>query len=102
MEGLTKILAALSIAALVGGPLSLAQQNRALAGMHDGAGPSKDGTWWKHAVIYEVYPRSFADSNDDGVGDLKGITSHLDYLQGVVVDAIWLAPIYPSPQIDFG
>ncbi len=102
MVGLTKILAALSIAALMRGPLSLAQQNRALAGMRDGAGPSKDGTWWKHAVIHEVYPRSFADSNGDGVGDLKGITSHLDYLQGLGVDAIWLAPIYPSPQIDFG
>lgn len=58
--------------------------------------------WWKHAVIYEIYPRSFQDSNGDGVGDLNGITSRLDYLQKMGVDAIWLTPIYPSPQIDFG
>jgi alpha-glucosidase len=58
--------------------------------------------WWKHAVIYEVYPRSFQDSNGDGIGDLKGITDRLDYLQNVGVNAIWLTPIYPSPQHDFG
>jgi alpha-glucosidase len=60
------------------------------------------GTWWKHAVIYEVYPRSMQDSNGDGVGDLNGITSRLDYLQELGVDAIWLTPMYPSPQVDFG
>ena len=58
--------------------------------------------WWKHAVIYEIYPRSFQDSNGDGIGDLNGITSRLDYLKALGVDAIWLTPIYPSPQIDFG
>ena len=58
--------------------------------------------WWKHAVIYEIYPRSFGDSNGDGVGDLNGITEHLDYLQKLGVDAIWIAPMYPSPQVDFG
>jgi alpha-glucosidase len=58
--------------------------------------------WWKHAVIYEVYPRSFADSNGDGTGDLNGITAHLDYLKDLGVDAIWLTPFYPSPQVDFG
>src|SRR5271165_3236663 len=58
--------------------------------------------WWKHAVIYEIYPRSFQDSNGDGIGDLNGITSRLDYLKVLGVDAIWLSPIYPSPQIDFG
>ena len=58
--------------------------------------------WWKHAVIYEIYPRSFQDSNGDGIGDLNGITSRLDYLKTLGVDAIWLTPIYPSPQIDFG
>ncbi|HEY0796802.1 MAG TPA: alpha-amylase family glycosyl hydrolase [Acidisarcina sp.] len=58
--------------------------------------------WWEHAVIYEIYPRSFQDSNGDGVGDLKGITSRLDYLKVLGVDAIWLTPIYPSPQVDFG
>ncbi|MBV8629700.1 MAG: alpha-glucosidase [Silvibacterium sp.] len=58
--------------------------------------------WWKHAVIYEIYPRSFQDSNGDGIGDLNGITERLDYLQSLGVDAIWLTPIYPSPQVDFG
>src|SRR6202012_4768383 len=58
--------------------------------------------WWKHAVIYEIYPRSFQDSNGDGIGDLNGITSRLDYLKELGVNAIWLTPIYPSPQIDFG
>ncbi len=58
--------------------------------------------WWRHAVIYEVYPRSFADSNSDGIGDLRGIAEHLDYLKALGVDAIWLTPFYPSPQVDFG
>ena len=62
----------------------------------------QDQTWWKHAVIYEIYPRSFADSNGDGIGDLNGITEHLDYLKELGVDAIWIAPMYPSPQVDFG
>ena len=59
-------------------------------------------SWWKNAVIYEIYPRSFQDSNGDGIGDLNGITSRLDYLQALGIDAIWLTPIYPSPQVDFG
>src|SRR5579871_1943691 len=58
--------------------------------------------WWKNAVILEIYPRSYQDSNGDGVGDLNGITQHLDYLKSLGVDAIWLSPIYPSPQVDFG
>jgi len=58
--------------------------------------------WWKHAVFYEIYPRSFQDSDGDGIGDLNGITQRLDYLQSLGVDAIWLSPIYPSPQVDFG
>ncbi|HEU4982276.1 MAG TPA: alpha-glucosidase [Acidobacteriaceae bacterium] len=61
-----------------------------------------NGPWWKHAVIYEIYPRSFQDSNADGVGDLNGITSRLDYLHSLDINAIWLSPIYPSPQVDFG
>ena len=63
---------------------------------------TNDGPWWKHAVIYEIYPRSFQDSNGDGIGDLNGITQRLDYLQSLGVDALWLSPIYPSPQVDFG
>jgi alpha-glucosidase len=58
--------------------------------------------WWQHAVFYEIYPRSFADSNNDGVGDLKGIASKLDYLKNLGVDAIWISPCFPSPQVDFG
>jgi alpha-glucosidase len=58
--------------------------------------------WWQAGVIYQVYPRSFADANGDGVGDLPGITTHLDHLQRLGVDAVWLSPIYPSPMIDFG
>ena len=58
--------------------------------------------WWRHAVIYEIYPRSFQDSNGDGTGDLNGIRQRLDYLKDLGVDAIWIAPFYPSPQVDFG
>jgi alpha-glucosidase len=58
--------------------------------------------WWQHAVFYELYPRSFADSNNDGIGDLRGITSRMDYLRDLGVDAIWLTPCFPSPQVDFG
>jgi len=58
--------------------------------------------WWKEAVVYQVYPRSFKDSNGDGIGDLKGITSKLDYLQSLGVDVIWLSPHYDSPNADNG
>src|ERR1700691_2720936 len=58
--------------------------------------------WWQNAVFYEIYPRSFADSNDDGIGDLNGITSKLGYLHELGVDAIWITPFFPSPQVDFG
>ncbi|HEY5331602.1 MAG TPA: alpha-glucosidase [Acidobacteriaceae bacterium] len=66
------------------------------------AAPTTDSTWYNHAVIYEIYPRSFQDTNHDGIGDLNGITQRLDYLQHLGVDAIWIAPMYPSPQVDFG
>jgi len=58
--------------------------------------------WWRDGVIYEIYPRSFSDSNGDGLGDLPGIISRLDYLADLGVDALWLSPIYPSPDKDFG
>ena len=58
--------------------------------------------WWKNAVIYEIYPRSFADSNHDGIGDLQGIISKLDYLENLGIDAIWLCPVCKSPQDDNG
>jgi len=58
--------------------------------------------WWQHAVFYEIYPRSFADSNNDGIGDLNGIASKLNYLKDLGVDAVWITPCFPSPQVDFG
>src|SRR5215470_9681522 len=58
--------------------------------------------WWQNAVVYEIYPRSFQDSNADGIGDLNGIAQRLDYLQALGVDAIWIGPMFPSPQVDFG
>ena len=61
-----------------------------------------DTPWWRDAVVYQIYPRSFADSNGDGVGDLAGITSKLDYLADLGVDALWLSPIFTSPMRDFG
>jgi len=63
---------------------------------------SERSRWWQHAVFYEIYPRSFKDSNGDGIGDLNGITSKLDYVASLGVDAIWITPFYPSPQVDFG
>jgi alpha-glucosidase len=62
----------------------------------------KDFLWWRDGIIYQIYPRSFADSNNDGIGDLPGIINKLDYLQELGIDAIWLSPIYPSPDADFG
>ncbi|MDY2596352.1 MAG: alpha-amylase family glycosyl hydrolase, partial [Oliverpabstia sp.] len=59
-------------------------------------------TWWKESVIYQIYPRSFMDSNGDGIGDLKGITSRLDYLKELGIDVIWLSPVYQSPNDDNG
>jgi len=58
--------------------------------------------WWRGAVIYEIYPRSFSDSNADGIGDLQGIIDRLDYVAGLGVDAIWIAPFFKSPMADFG
>lgn len=64
--------------------------------------PSPDLDWWRGAVIYQVYPRSFADSNGDGIGDLEGVISRLDYIAGLGVDAIWISPFFKSPMKDFG
>jgi hypothetical protein len=58
--------------------------------------------WWKHGIVYQVYPRSFQDSNGDGIGDLDGIRARLDHLVSLGVDAVWISPIYPSPMADFG
>ena len=61
-----------------------------------------DKTWWKHGTIYQIYPRSFQDTNGDGVGDLEGIRKRLDYLAWLGIHAIWISPIFPSPMADFG
>jgi alpha-glucosidase len=65
------------------------------------------GDWWRHGVVYQIYPRSLQDSDGDGIGDLAGIVSRLDYLNdgtpaSLGIDAIWLSPFYPSPMVDFG
>ncbi len=76
-------------------------------GVKSGEAPApKSGTdqaaWWRHAVVYEIYPRSFKDSDGNGIGDLNGIASKLDYLADIGIDAIWITPFFPSPQVDFG
>ena len=58
--------------------------------------PTRD--WWRQAVVYQVYPRSFADSNGDGLGDLRGVTSRADHLAELGVDAVWLSPFYPTSR----
>ncbi|HVH72083.1 MAG TPA: alpha-glucosidase [Candidatus Dormibacteraeota bacterium] len=78
-------------------PAPTAAHKHASQGAHTAQDP-----WWKHAVIYEIYPRSFQDSNGDGVGDINGITSRLDYLHDLGIGAIWITPMYPSPLVDFG
>src|SRR5690606_8718265 len=64
--------------------------------------PQLHRAWWQHGIIYQIYPRSFQDSNGDGCGDLNGILQRLDYLHRLGVHAIWISPIYPSPMKDFG
>jgi alpha-glucosidase len=73
-----------------------------LAGVEWQTAVMPETPWWRDAVVYQIYPRSFADSNGDGVGDLAGITSKLDYLADLGVDALWLSPIFTSPMRDFG
>ena len=58
--------------------------------------------WWQQAVFYQIYPRSFADGNGDGIGDFRGMSAKLDYLRDLGIDAIWLSPHYPSPFLDCG
>jgi alpha-glucosidase len=68
----------------------------------DGAGLPDDPDWWRHAVVYQIYPRSFADADGDGIGDLPGILSRVDYMRRLGVDAVWLSPFYPSALADGG
>jgi alpha-glucosidase len=88
------MLRTLLLGSLFFSPILSAQTNAA-------AKPDKE-PWWQSAVFYQIYPRSFKDTDGDGVGDLKGITRQLNYLKSLGVDAIWITPFYPSPQIDFG
>src|SRR5262252_6863611 len=61
-----------------------------------------NNVWWQRGIIYQIYPRSFQDTDGDGVGDLRGITARLPYLVELGIDAIWISPIFPSPMADFG
>lgn len=70
--------------------------------MHRSTSDAKEQTWWKEAVVYQIYPRSFKDSDGDGIGDLKGIISKIDYIKSLGVDVVWLNPIYTSPNDDNG
>ena len=63
---------------------------------------STDKTWWKEGIIYQIYPRSFKDTDGDGIGDLKGIVEKLDYIKSLGVNMVWLNPIYSSPNDDNG
>ena len=62
----------------------------------------REWLWWKHGIIYQIYPRSFYDFNGDGIGDIEGIVEKLDYLSDLGIDGIWLSPINRSPMYDFG
>lgn len=64
--------------------------------------PAVHRAWWKESSVYQIYPASFKDSNDDGIGDLPGITSKLDYIKQLGVDIVWLCPAYKSPKVDMG
>ena len=61
-----------------------------------------DPTWWRQASVYQIYPRSFSDSNGDGIGDINGITAKVPYLKSLGIDAVWLSPFYPSALADGG
>ncbi len=98
VDGVRKMRKALVVAAFIAANLCVPAGTRGQVKKIDAEGHE----WWQHAVFYEVYPRSFADSNNDGIGDLKGITSKLDYVKQLGVDAIWITPCFPSPQVDFG
>jgi oligo-1,6-glucosidase len=80
----------------------MTSSSSAATGAEPGSHDVRTAGWWKSAVVYQVYPRSFADSNGDGIGDLPGITSRLDYLERLGIDVLWLSPVYSSPMDDNG
>src|SRR6266576_3678435 len=75
---------------------------RVLEGVSRGCSVRMTAHWWQTGVIYQIYLRSFQDTNGDGIGDLRGIERRLDYLASLGIDAIWISPMYPSPMADFG
>jgi alpha-glucosidase len=96
-------LAGIFMGAVVNGDaMPPAEPGKSAAAMVVPASGENADSWWRHAVIYEIYPRSFQDSNGDGIGDINGITSRLDYLKDLGIDAIWITPMYPSPGVDYG
>lgn len=76
----------------------MSQQHSADTAPTSAATVAQRSDWWRDAVIYQVYPRSFADSNGDGMGDLEGVRSRLPYLRDLGIDAVWLSPFYASPR----
>ncbi|MDR7084412.1 alpha-glucosidase [Arthrobacter ginsengisoli] len=76
--------------------------NTATLATLSGSDPAADPNWWRQAAVYQIYPRSFSDSNGDGLGDIKGITAKIPYLKGLGIDAVWLSPFYPSALADGG
>ena len=100
--GLGLALVAATLAGAFASPTLAAPIPAAAAAAQSGSQAADQAPWWKHALLYEIYPRSFQDSNGDGIGDLNGMTQRLDYLKTLGVDGIWISPMYPSPQVDFG
>ena len=78
------------------------RRSRSLSAMSESVSTNRPSSWWRHAIVYQVYPRSFRDANGDGTGDVEGIRLQLPYLSALGVDAIWMNPWYPSPLLDGG
>ena len=74
--------------------------NTATLATLSGSDAAADPNWWRQASVYQIYPRSFSDSNGDGIGDIKGITAKVPYLKALGIDAVWLSPFYPSALAD--
>ena len=89
----------LMLAACCGNPVNKQMSDNK---MDNDSSKTNERKWWKEAVVYQVYPRSFKDSNGDGIGDLKGMISKLDYIKRLGIDVVWLNPIYASPNDDNG
>jgi alpha-glucosidase len=83
-------------------PLCTMSVRKSAKGHANGNPVTTDADWWRQATVYQIYPRSFADENGDGMGDLKGITARVPYLKELGIDAVWLSPFYPSALKDGG